>query len=224
MEVMQPQRVLPEDLPFQTNNLSSSPQSDYTSKVIQHVTRDEDIDRPPGGVVNIGLWTLGGADSSTTFVGQFPLEEAFSAIEPELSSAEQIRLVVHTLGFTKRQLGDLFGVSRQAIYDWIKGEAVSDKNASRLFELARMLIPIRAEIRRSLYHRYTTERISADNPSILELLREKNWDTERISGQLQLAGEMTMKRLERPGKSRSQISKSQGDENFLNNLRSLGEG
>ena len=37
-----------------------------------------------------------------------------------MSTAEQIALVVHTLGFGKRQLAEIFGVSRQALSDWRK--------------------------------------------------------------------------------------------------------
>ena len=74
-----------------------------------------------------------------------------------LSSADQIGLIVHTLGFSKRQLAELFGVSRQAIYDWLKGGNVNDKNAQTLSRLAGLLAKVTGDPRRSLYHRFTTQ-------------------------------------------------------------------
>ena len=38
-----------------------------------------------------------------------------------MSTAGQIALVVHTLGFGNRRLAEIFGVSRRAIYDWLRG-------------------------------------------------------------------------------------------------------
>ncbi len=225
---MQALRVIEEDSyeieQLQRVELRSSSYPNLPARIIEKIWGKHQLDSPFPSAIEDDFWTLGGADSSSTSLGFVLAGKADSTNESEMSSSEQIRLVVHTLGFSKRQLGDLFGVSRQAIYDWLKGETVSERNASRLSELARMLVPIWVDIRRPLYHRYTTEPISANNPSILELLREENWNTERIKSLLRMAGEMTVKRLERSGANRSQVSKSQGDENFLSNMRSLGEG
>ena len=59
-----------------------------------------------------------------------------------MSTAEQIALVVHTLGFGKRQLAEIFGVSRQAICDWLRGDNVRDENADRLERLARLVLAV----------------------------------------------------------------------------------
>ena len=85
------------------------------------------------------FWWSGDADSSS--VAPRLDADAPSGEEPHgpASTADQMALVVHTLGFTKRQLAELFGVSRQTIYDWLRGGNVSGENADRLARLARLL-------------------------------------------------------------------------------------
>ena len=65
-------------------------------------------------------WWSGNADSSSVvwWPKAPPLGE--ESQEP-MSTAEQIALVVHTLGFGKRQLAEIFGVSRQAILRLAEG-------------------------------------------------------------------------------------------------------
>ncbi len=141
-----------------------------------------------------------------------------------MSTADQIALVVHTLGFNKRQLAELFGVSRQTIYDWLKGSNVSDENARKLFVLAGLLAEITSNTRRPLYHRFTTQSLAEGEPSILELLRIHPWDTHRILVQLRRARNLTTERQARQGTARHQRSLSQGNDNLMDNLLSLGEG
>ena len=211
------------DESIQKHDVSSSSRSEISADFLTLISGKRNLDSPFGWVTEDDIWASGGADSSSIYHRAQPLE-IVAETDYDMSTADQISLVVHTLGLSKRHLGELFGVSRQAIYDWLKGETVSNKNASKLSELARMLVPITTNTRRPLYHRFTTEQISADDPSILDLLREKSLDTGRISQLLQKAREMTTQRQERPGVKRSQVSQSQADENLLDNLRSLGEG
>ena len=211
------------DESIQKHDLSSSSLSEISVDFLILINGKRNLDSPLDWVTEYDIWALGGADSSSAYHRAQPVETQ-TKIDYDMSTADQISLVVHTLGFSKRHLGELFGVSRQAVYDWLKGETVSYKNASKLSEIARMLVSITTETRRPLYHRFTTEQISADDPSILDLLREKSLDTDRISRLLRKAREMTTQRQERPGVKRSQVSQSQADENLLDNLRSLGEG
>ncbi len=221
-------RVFEEDLydseasPSKERSSSSYPR--VPARIIEYMNSKRHLDSHWSTVTEDDFWDLGGADSSAVFLGFMSAQNDVSTVESEISPNEQIRLAVHILSFTKRQLGELFGVSRQAIYDWLKGEVISNKNASRLAELAGMLGAITTVTRRPLYRRYTTEPITAEDPSILDLLREEEWDTGRILNLLRKAREMTTSRVERQGTYRSRVSQSKGDENFLNNMRSLGEG
>lgn len=168
------------------------------------------------------VWWVGPVDSSTTTL-ELELNEAEGEATGLMPFEDQIALVVHTLGFSKRQLAELFGVSRQAIYDWLKGGNISGENASRLSKLAGLLQEAAPDTRRPLYHGFTTQPLADGVPSILELLRARPWNEDRILTQLRQARNLTTQRMGRRGDDRSWVSKAQGDENFTDNMLSLGE-
>jgi len=139
-----------------------------------------------------------------------------------MPTASQISLVVHTLGFNKRQLGEVFGVTRQAVYDWLKGGSISPDNRSKLLTLARLLVEISADTRRPLYHRFTTEPIVEGERSVLELLRSEPWDTERLSLILRKARNLTSQRAAREAPSTDETSSARDETNLLHNILSSG--
>jgi transcriptional regulator with XRE-family HTH domain len=140
-----------------------------------------------------------------------------------MPTADQIALVVHTLGFSKRQLAELFGVSRQAIYDWLKGRSISGENASKLSKIAGLVMEVTPDTRRPLHHQFTTQPLTDREPSILDLLRADPWDMDRIFAQLHRARELTSQLLAGQDSGRDRITQEQGDGNFVDNLLSLGE-
>ena len=129
-----------------------------------------------------------------------------------------------TIGFGKRQLAEIFGVSRQAIYDWLRGGNVRDENADRLEWLARLVLAVSGDTRRPLYHRFTSRPLAEGEASLLDLLQADRWDENRILAQLRCARTLTTQRQGRQGKERSPISGSRRDEYLTDNLLSLGEG
>lgn len=167
-------------------------------------------------------WWVGRVDSST-IVSQLELDASKEGTFEPMPTVDQIALVVHTLGFSKRQLAELFGVSRQAIYDWLKGRDISGENASRLSKLAGLILKVTTNTRRPLYHRFTTQSLADGEPSILDLLLSDPWDTDRILTQLRRARDLTTRRLARQGARRNRVPQAQGDENLMDNLLSLGE-
>lgn len=164
-------------------------------------------------------WWAGSVDSSSTVLHPKP---SISKETLTMSTADQAALVVHTLGFSKLQLAKLFGVSRQAIYDWLKGSEISDKNVNKLSELAQLLWEVTVDTRRPLYHRFTTQPLDEGEPSILDLLCTNPWDTDRIRTLLRRARDLTTERQARQDTSRSKRSSVQGDSNLMDNLLSLG--
>ena len=168
-------------------------------------------------------WWSGHADSSSVVWWPNAPSVGEGSQEP-MSTADQIALVVHTLGFGKRQLAEIFGVSRQAIYDWLRGGNVRDENADRLEKLARLVLAVSGDTRRPLYHRFTTRPLAEGEHSLLDLLRADRWDEDRILARLRHARTLTTQRQARQGKERSPTSRSRRDEYLTDNLLSLGEG
>jgi len=140
-----------------------------------------------------------------------------------MPTADQIRLVVQTLGFNKRQLGEIFGVTRQAIYDWLKGVNIRPENSGKVLTLARLLLDITTDTRRPLYNRFTTQPIVEGEPSLLELLRQDPWDVERLRRVLRRARELTTSRAAQESKAPGRGSPAQEETNIINNLLSLNE-
>ncbi len=208
---------------YHSSGFSSISSGGVGSELLRKVREFCFLDSPYGYVdAAAPAWWSGDADSSSAVPGlesDVPEEESHRL----MSSAEQIALAVHTLGFSKRQLAELFGVSRQAIYDWIKGGNVSEENAAKLSELARLLMEVTIDTRRPLYHRFTTRPLAEGEPSILDLLRAETWNTGRILDQLRLARNLTTQRQARQDKGRYRNSRAEHDENLMDNLLSLGE-
>ena len=169
------------------------------------------------------VWWSGNADSSSVVWWPKAPSVGEESEEP-MSTAEQIALVVHTLGFGKQQLAEIFGVSRQAIYDWLRGGNVRDENADRLAKLARLVLAVSGDTRRPLYHRFTIRPLVEGEHSLLDLLRADRWDEDRILAQLRRARTLTTQRQTGQGKERTQSSRSRRDEYLTDNLLSLGEG
>ena len=140
----------------------------------------------------------------------------------DMSTAEQIALLVHTLGFNKSQLGKVFRVSRQSIYDWLKGANVKENNLRRLTELAGLVQEMAPGKQRPLYHRFTTSPIKEGEPSLLDLLLAEQWDQDRIRSHLSHARELTAKRDELRNRVRHAIHRLQDDGTLMDNLASLG--
>ena len=167
------------------------------------------------------LWHPLNADSSSCLPYR-ELGERETALPSLLPTTHQISLVVHTLGFTKRQLGDVFGVSRQAIYNWLKGIGIADAHARKLLLLASLLADITRDTQLPLYHRFTTQPLAPGQPSIYELLCTDPWDTDKISALLRRARELTTERQASQGVDRNDTRSSRADDNLTDNLLSLG--
>lgn len=169
------------------------------------------------------VWWSGNADSSSVVWWPKAPSVGQESHEP-MSTAEQTALVVHTLGFGKRQLAEIFGVSRQAIYDWLRGGNVRDENADRLEKLARFILAVSSDTRRPLYHRFMTRPLSEGEDSLLDLLCADRWDEDRILALLRRARILTRQRQARQGKERTTRSRSRRDDNLTDNLLSFDEG
>jgi DNA-binding transcriptional regulator YiaG len=94
-----------------------------------------------------------------------------SSAGPISNSARDIAHIRAVTKISVSELSRLFGVSRQAVHEWIKGGALSPRNAQRLSELAKATdVFLEAEI--DVTSQVFRRRI-AGGPSILEAFREK---------------------------------------------------
>jgi DNA-binding transcriptional regulator YiaG len=142
-------------------------------------------------------------------------------LDPEVAvpATEQIALVNRLLGLGKSQLARIFNVSRQTIYDWLKGrcEPMGD-NATNLAILARALRATCGDATRPLYHRFVTDSSTSGEASVLELLEATPWREDDLRTALRHARRLTDERHRRLGQDQvGGVSSTQGDSNLLDN-------
>lgn len=145
-------------------------------------------------------------------------DEAEASSPRPLTPAEQIGLVNRHLGLGKSQIARIFGVSRQTIYDWLKGIEPTGTNAEKLAILARAMQGACGGAQRPLYHRYVTESTATGESSIVELLEEDPWNEEDLAVAFARARRLTTERDQRLGQEHVDgVSHSQGEANLLDN-------
>lgn len=104
------------------------------------------------GPVRVMGWASAAALSAAMAAstgGEFPIEKIparithpysvlpnFISIEITRSPSENLARIRHVLAPAISDLASTFGVSRQAIYNWLNGESISEANAARLADLA----------------------------------------------------------------------------------------
>lgn len=93
-----------------------------------------------------------------------------SAADAGSASARDIAHVREVMKISVSELARVFGVSRQAVHEWIKGGALSQRNAQRLSELARaadVLLEFGIEVTPQMLRRKI-----GGGPSLLESVKE----------------------------------------------------
>ncbi|MFH0298068.1 hypothetical protein AAFX91_12660 [Bradyrhizobium sp. 31Argb] len=88
---------------------------------------------------------------------------------PERTPSQEISRVREVLKLSITDLAGLFGVSRQAIYDWQSGKAAAVENASKLSSLARAADSIAAEVPNPVL---ALRRKLAGGKTFVELIKE----------------------------------------------------
>ena len=165
-------------------------------------------------------WTEELVQGTTVIPGTSPPPADKMYVKPNV---DQVALVVDALGFSKRQLAELFGVSIRDIFDWSSGGGrISRRNASRIRSLARMLSDVVDMTNRPLYHRYTTEPLEFEDQSILHLLHQNPWNTHQIMSLLSRARQKTTERLEYQARGLRQEAENCGEDTLESNLIALG--
>jgi len=163
-------------------------------------------------------WFLSGPPTGSILV--LP-DKASSTAETigAMPATDQVALVVRFLGLGKSQIARIFDVSRQTIYDWLKGRCEpTGRNATNLTVLAKALHTTCAGAERPLFHRYVAEEGSAGEPSVLALLEVQPWVEADLTSALVRARRRTEARDRRLGQSKSQkVTETLAEDNYLDN-------
>lgn len=135
---------------------------------------------------------------------------------------DQIFLITRFIGLGKSQIAALFGVSRQTLYDWLKGKIEpTGENARSIALLARAMAPACYDLKRPLFHGFITNPPNRSEASILELLEQAVWDEHDLKLAFQTARRNTDERAKQLHLSDRDVSRSVGDDNLLDNSIAL---
>lgn len=92
------------------------------------------------------MYLSASAATSNWNINQIEIQAApIQATNGRNSSARDIAHIREVLKISVTELGRVFGVTRQAVHEWIKGGALSPKNAQRLSDLAQAADVLTAE-------------------------------------------------------------------------------
>lgn len=60
------------------------------------------------------------------------VEDSSGDVKSMLTANEKVRYIQNHSGFNDKELGDIFGVSRRSIQNWVSGSAISESNAAKI--------------------------------------------------------------------------------------------
>lgn len=175
----------------------------------------------PVQTLNGVAWLLDSQPTGSS-ISRESTAEAAEAVHVPLLPKDQISLITRFIGLGKSQVATLFGVSRQTLYDWLKGKiAPTGDNAQRVALLARAMAPACHDLKRPLFHGFITNPPNRSEASIVELLEQAAWDEHDLTAAFQTARKLTDQRDRDLHLGDWTVSRAVGEDNLLDNSIAL---
>jgi len=142
---------------------------------------------------------------------QFPLtEDAGVGLNKDLSKyrrdesskhpvtvSEQLKLITALYGFSKSELGKIFGVTRQSIYNWYNNDEPDPKHLKKIKCLADMVFNVDPQPSQEIFHVYANETIEGYDKSLFNYLLDDVLEKEKIEKLSSILYEMSKERWRR---------------------------
>jgi hypothetical protein len=156
-------------------------------------------------------------------VGREDLPEVRAAVTPPHLAKDQVALITRFIGLGKSHVASLLHVSRQTLYDWLKGvmEPTGD-HARRVAMLARVMAPACVRLQRPLFHGYITTAPKDGETSIQDLLAAAVWDESALRAAFLMARQRTDVRDRELGLDGPTVTRAVGEDRLLENSIALG--
>ena len=101
-------------------------------------------------------------------------------INHPITTKEQLLLIFAFFGFSKSKLGEIFGVTRQSIYNWFNGDEVADNHYEKIKRLAGIVSDIEPEPAQQIFHVYANEVMEGYDKSLFNYLLDDDFDRETV--------------------------------------------
>ena len=123
------------------------------------------------------LYLAYGLATSTLNINQVEIKTAYEIpVDSFRTSAQDIAHIRKVMKISMTELAGVFGVSRQAVHEWAKGTVLSQRNAERVSDLAKVAdVFVEADINVTPQ---ALRRKIANGPSILETAKENGNSVE----------------------------------------------
>ena len=111
-----------------------------------------------------------------------PTEKAHADLDAFAMSPEaSLKLIASALSLTKSELARVLRVSRQTIYEWLRGKDLSPSNDRRLRRLTRLALELGEQSDLALLRRFVVEAPEEGGASLIGLLERETWDTALVA-------------------------------------------
>jgi len=123
--------------------------------------------------------------------------------------SEQANEVQVALSLNKSQLAEILLVSRPTVYSWFDGTTPQQENSDRLLKLLKLMFSAGINSTCLLNRRFVKQPVTDEGLSLIEILKEDDWNEAAVLKALSKAKELTSQ-LARQKKEKEIILKSLG--------------
>ena len=114
-----------------------------------------------------------------------------------VTTREQLMLISAFFGFSKSKLGEIFGVSRQCIYDWLDGTEPVNDHYRKIKRLADVAFEVDPQPSQPIFHVYANEAREGYDKSLFDYLLDDDFDTDTVVKLSRTLYEMSKERWKR---------------------------
>ena len=118
-------------------------------------------------------------------------------LDRPVTTQEQLMLISAFFGFSKSKLGEIFGVTRQSIYNWFNNTEPVNEHYTKIKHLSDVAFEIDPEPTQQLFHVYVKDVISGFDKSLFDYLLEENFDHHAVVKLAKTIYEMSKARWKR---------------------------
>jgi DNA-binding XRE family transcriptional regulator len=114
-----------------------------------------------------------------------------------ITTQEQLMLITAFFGFSKSKLAEIFGVTRQSIYNWFNDDEPVNEHWKKIKRLADVVSEVTIEPSQPIFHIYANEIMEGYAKSLFNYLLDDNFDKETVVRLSKTIYEMSKERWER---------------------------
>ena len=116
---------------------------------------------------------------------------------PPVTTREQLMLISAFFGFSKSKLGEIFGVSRQSIYNWFDNSEVAVEHYEKIKRLADIAFEVDPQPSQQIFHVYANTMMDGYDKSLFDYLRDNDFDKDKVIKLSKTVYEMSRERWKR---------------------------